>query len=160
MYFCVLCVVCFVTFPVLFVCTCVLNNCHRVATQLQLNIYHIISFCNSTFIHSFYISLTLRHKVTPPHNRRILLNAEPTTATLVVQHFMSSALHRAVSVPVRRKPSVATQNCRHERVCKLRQPAPRSARHPVRTKVLNWRSIPTNNWSLHPSYAGSGVFFL
>jgi len=44
MYFCVvLCIVCFVTFPVLFVCICVLNNCHRVATQLQLtNIsYHI-----------------------------------------------------------------------------------------------------------------------
>jgi hypothetical protein len=29
---------CFVTFPALFVCICVLNNCHRVATQLQLNI--------------------------------------------------------------------------------------------------------------------------
>jgi len=43
MYFCVvLCFVCFVTFPVLFVCICVLNNCHQVATQLQLNIsYHI-----------------------------------------------------------------------------------------------------------------------
>jgi hypothetical protein len=37
--FCVvLCDVCFVPFPVLFVCICVLNNCHRVATQLQLNI--------------------------------------------------------------------------------------------------------------------------
>jgi len=46
MYFCVvLRIVCFVTFPVLFVCTCVLNNCHRVATRLQLNIsYHIISY--------------------------------------------------------------------------------------------------------------------
>jgi hypothetical protein len=44
MYFCVaLCIVCFVTFLVLFVCICVLNNCHRVATQLQLNIsYHTI----------------------------------------------------------------------------------------------------------------------
>jgi hypothetical protein len=42
MYFCALCTVCFVTFSVLFVCICVLNNCHRVATQLQLNIYHII----------------------------------------------------------------------------------------------------------------------
>ena len=42
MYFCVvLCIVCFVTFPVLFVCICVLNYCHRVATQLQLKIsYH------------------------------------------------------------------------------------------------------------------------
>jgi len=34
MYFCVVCIVCFVTFPVLFVCTCVLNNCHLVTTQL------------------------------------------------------------------------------------------------------------------------------
>ena len=38
MYFCVLCIVCFVTFPVLFVCICVLNDCQRVATQLELNI--------------------------------------------------------------------------------------------------------------------------
>jgi hypothetical protein len=33
---------CFVSFSVLFVCICVLYYCHRVATQLQLNIYHII----------------------------------------------------------------------------------------------------------------------
>jgi len=37
--FCVvLCIVCFVSFYVLFVCICVLYYCHRVATQLQLNI--------------------------------------------------------------------------------------------------------------------------
>jgi len=42
MYFCVvLCIDCFATFSLLFVCICVLNYCHRVATQLQLNIYHI-----------------------------------------------------------------------------------------------------------------------
>jgi hypothetical protein len=43
MYLCVvLCIVCFVSFPVLFLCICVLNNCHRVAIQLQLNVsYHI-----------------------------------------------------------------------------------------------------------------------
>ena len=43
MYFCVvLSIVCFVSFSVLFVCICVLNYCHRVATQLQLNIsYHV-----------------------------------------------------------------------------------------------------------------------
>jgi len=46
MRFCVvLCIVCFVTYSVLFVCICVLNYCHWVATQLQLNIsYHIISY--------------------------------------------------------------------------------------------------------------------
>ena len=39
MYFCVvLSIVCFMTFSVLFVCICVLNYCHRVATQVQLNI--------------------------------------------------------------------------------------------------------------------------
>ena len=41
---CLFCVVilCFVLFYVLFVCKCVLYYCHRVATQLQLNIsYHI-----------------------------------------------------------------------------------------------------------------------
>jgi hypothetical protein len=53
-FFCVvLCIVCFVSFSVLSVCVCVcicvrvcicvLNYCHRVATQLQLNIsYHIL----------------------------------------------------------------------------------------------------------------------
>jgi hypothetical protein len=44
MYLCVLCIVCSVLFPVLFVCTCVLNNCHWVATQLQLNISIHIEF--------------------------------------------------------------------------------------------------------------------
>jgi hypothetical protein len=40
---CVLCIVCFVSFCVLFVCKCVLYYCHRVETHLQLtNIsYHI-----------------------------------------------------------------------------------------------------------------------
>jgi hypothetical protein len=38
MYFCILCIVCFVSFSVLLVCICVLNYYHWVATQLQLNI--------------------------------------------------------------------------------------------------------------------------
>ena len=40
---CVLCIVCFVSFSVLFVCKCVLYCCHRVAIQLQLNMSYIIS---------------------------------------------------------------------------------------------------------------------
>jgi len=52
-FLCIFCVVlgtvCFVSFSVLFVCICVLNYCHRVATQLNLNIpyhisYHITSY--------------------------------------------------------------------------------------------------------------------
>jgi hypothetical protein len=42
--FCVLCIVCFVSFCVLFVCKCILYNCHWVATQWQLtnvSSYHI-----------------------------------------------------------------------------------------------------------------------
>jgi hypothetical protein len=39
----VLCIVCFVSFYVFFVCKCVLYYCHRVTTQLQL-IYHNISY--------------------------------------------------------------------------------------------------------------------
>jgi hypothetical protein len=38
----------FVPFSVLFVCICVLYYCHRVATQLQLNISYIISQRNAT----------------------------------------------------------------------------------------------------------------
>ena len=56
-YFCVvLCIDCFVTFSVLFVCICVLNYFHRVATQLQLNIsYHIISYHIVSYIVSYHI---------------------------------------------------------------------------------------------------------
>jgi hypothetical protein len=55
--FCVvLCIVCFVSFPALFVCICVLYYCQRVATQLQLNIsyivYHITSY------HIIYYSIS------------------------------------------------------------------------------------------------------
>jgi hypothetical protein len=57
MYFCVvLCIVCFVSFSVLFVCICVLNYCHRVATQLQLSIsYHTTNHTISYHIISYHI---------------------------------------------------------------------------------------------------------
>jgi hypothetical protein len=62
--FCVVCIVCFVSFSVLFVCICVLNYCHQVATQLQLNIsyhiiYHIISYITSYNISYHIISLII-----------------------------------------------------------------------------------------------------
>jgi len=37
-FYVVLCIFCFVSFSVLFVCICVLYYCHRVATQLQLTL--------------------------------------------------------------------------------------------------------------------------
>jgi hypothetical protein len=75
LYFCVvLCIVCFVTYSVLFVCTCVLNYCHRVTTQLQLNIpyyipYHISYFvyCVSCIVYS--ISYIIYHIILELHCR-------------------------------------------------------------------------------------------
>ena len=49
----VLCILCFVSFSVLFLCICVLYYCHRVATQLQLNISYIISY-------HFFFAVALR----------------------------------------------------------------------------------------------------
>jgi len=49
MYFCVvLCIACFVMFSVLFVCICVLNYCHWVATPIAVK--YIISYISNTFI--------------------------------------------------------------------------------------------------------------
>jgi hypothetical protein len=64
MYFCdVLCIVCFVSFSVLFICTsiCLLYYCHRVATQLQLNIsYRIINFIPSYVVSCLSCSLAVQ----------------------------------------------------------------------------------------------------
>jgi len=69
LYFCVLCIVCFVTFPVLFVCICVLNNCHWVATQLQLNVSYLIQEVTQSKINNqltFMMSLLLVSASTRP----------------------------------------------------------------------------------------------
>ena len=69
-HFCVvLCTVCFVSFSVLFMCTCicVLNYCHRVATQLQLNIYHIISYHISYHIIYHIISYIISYQIIQYH---------------------------------------------------------------------------------------------
>jgi len=55
-FYVVLCIVCFVSFSVLFVCIYVLNYCHRVATQFQLNIsYHILSYHIIAYHISYHI---------------------------------------------------------------------------------------------------------
>jgi hypothetical protein len=66
-FFCVvLCIVVFVSFSVLFVCICVLNYCHWVATQLQFtNIsYHIISYHIIRTWHINQTQLLLKKKQT------------------------------------------------------------------------------------------------
>jgi hypothetical protein len=104
MYFLCCSMYCFVTFSVLFVCICVLNNCHRVATRLQLNIYHIIqdvsallsctrnsSVFNNNItlaklmnsVHWHYIKV--RGKIHVPIALALLLNAEAVPWTDLVK---------------------------------------------------------------------------
>jgi hypothetical protein len=72
MYFCVvLYIVCFVTYSVLFVCICVLYYCHRVATQLQLNISYINEVGSEYFLTCLYTGLIIfvRRQVLQKHNK-------------------------------------------------------------------------------------------
>jgi hypothetical protein len=57
--FCVVvCIYCFVSFSIFFVCICVLYYCHRLATQLQLNTSYHISYYMSYYYAGFRLSPT------------------------------------------------------------------------------------------------------
>jgi hypothetical protein len=71
----VLCLVCFVSFYVLFVCKCVLYFCHRVTTQLQLtNIsYHIklsVFMCCEQMNPRYYIRISVSISFTTSWNKK------------------------------------------------------------------------------------------
>jgi len=92
MYFCaVLCIVCFVSFSVLFVCICVLNYCHRMATQLQLNIYHIITM----------VDLTLP-----------IVTGQVTPMIVVFQSKQRNIPEESSTKPLREPRDLAANNCR------------------------------------------------
>jgi len=59
------------------VCICVLNNCHRVATHLQLNIYHILSL-TAQHPHCQESMFSTLETTTNPLNFQ-LLNYHPVT---------------------------------------------------------------------------------
>ena len=65
----VLCIVCFVSFSVLFVCICVLYYWHRVVTQLQLNISYRITRKSLTKHSTASEQTNIRNQRCPFHNK-------------------------------------------------------------------------------------------
>jgi hypothetical protein len=70
-----------VTFSVLLVCICVINNCHRVATQLQLNISYIKTPKTNVYLmytRKFSFSLPRRQLFSITMTTRLILLKEVT----------------------------------------------------------------------------------
>jgi len=83
MYFCVvLCIACFVSFSVLFVCICVLYYCHRMATQMQLN----ISYRMSTYAHTS--TVTCFGIYSAPHTHTHTHLTRNCICSHIYQHFI------------------------------------------------------------------------
>jgi hypothetical protein len=78
----VLCIVCFVSFCVLFVCKCVLCYCHRVATQLQFNKCIIYQFIDCML---YYVDTT-------PHTPARFFGLVPAPAASIHQHHKRNRL--------------------------------------------------------------------
>ena len=99
-----------VLFHVMFVCNCVLYYCHRVSTQLQLNIlyhisyvYHIISYHIISYHISYHLLLTVWCRDMPlsfvlsviiPQIFQIYSNPLKTAYYLLLRGVGSSALFR------------------------------------------------------------------
>ena len=85
-FFVVLCIVCFVSFSVLFVYKCVLYYCHRVATQLQLNIYHINSnqVVSDCTVPIFYDPIQHNGDVSPESHTSCIRNVIHTTCNRLI----------------------------------------------------------------------------
>jgi hypothetical protein len=128
MYFCVvLCIVCFVSFPVLFVCICVLYYCHRAATQLQIK--YIISYQNTNISH-------------PPHPV-LHIRLDLTTAAIFGDKRLLCGPLNFVYLPVRvTSPTLCTIFAfqLHLSLCLTRLPS----QHPTQNIISLFNKIPVS----------------
>ena len=100
-FFVVLCIVCFVSFCVLFVCKCALYYCHRVATQLQFN-KNIIYFLQKVNF--------LRNRKLPPPQYISLLNHPLNiliTLILLVQFISVDSTIKNINNNIQRQVSIS-----------------------------------------------------
>jgi len=80
-----------VSFSVLFVCICVLNYCHRVATQLQLNISYRIQYVEQG--RQLYVRVTI-----VALEKQYVLHILSVSVALVIQH--AKRMRRIISLSV------------------------------------------------------------